>query len=188
MKKVFRNFVVVGLASVMLLQSSCMGSFKLTRNVYDWNSSSNSIFNHLIFWILAAAQVYSVLLFIDVFIFNVIEFWDGSNPLSMKEGETEKKLVMDKNGNQVLMTATKNKLEAEYVSGPQKGEKSALEYKSNEKSWYSISKKETRKVLSFIGKNDETVVVYTNTGEEKYFKNSDLGMLDIKNVSSLAFN
>ncbi len=82
MKKAMKPVLVLAAASFMF--TSCMGSFVLTKKVYNWNegASSNRYVNNLVFWLLASIQVYSATLFIDGAILNLIEFWKGSNPLA----------------------------------------------------------------------------------------------------------
>ena len=47
----------------------------------------------LVFWGLNIIPVYGVAALGDLIIFNLIEFWTGSNPLAMSEGEHEYQVV-----------------------------------------------------------------------------------------------
>lgn len=59
-------------------------------------------------WIPIGEAVYGIAGFADIFIFNVVEFWTGSNPLAITEGEIENQLVI-KDGKTFNLIAQKNK-------------------------------------------------------------------------------
>ncbi len=122
-----------------ILFTSCIGSFSLTNNVLGWNKevTSDKLGNNLLFYGLVFFQVYTVTLIVDVFYLNVVENWDGKNPLSMEEGEMEQKLVK-KNGKTYQITATKNNFEFLVVKGDNEGEKLNLNYQTQDKSWNAI--------------------------------------------------
>jgi len=65
--------------------SGCFGKFALTQKVYKWNNSlGNKFVKTLVFWAFCIIPVYEVVVgFLDPVIFNLIEFWSGSNPLAM---------------------------------------------------------------------------------------------------------
>ena len=71
-----------------LLFSSCLGSFSAFNNLKDWNQgvSDSKFVNNLVFWGLNIIPVYGLFFLGDAIIFNVIEFWSGSNPIAMEEG------------------------------------------------------------------------------------------------------
>lgn len=72
--------------SGVLLFSSCIGSFRLTRNVYEWNQSVGDKFvNELVFLVFSIVPVYEVAVFIDAVVLNSIEFWSGKNPMASNE-------------------------------------------------------------------------------------------------------
>ena len=93
----------VKLMTVVLIFSlgltSCYGPFRLTQNLYNWNGSlGDKWVNSLVFFGLTVIPVYSVAVTIDAVILNTIEFWTGSNPVSMKDGESSEKIVTNENG------------------------------------------------------------------------------------------
>lgn len=62
--------------------SSCMGSFALTSEVYNWNKQvGNKFVNELVFIAFFALPVYPVCGAADLLVLNSIEFWSGNNPL-----------------------------------------------------------------------------------------------------------
>jgi hypothetical protein len=82
-------FIVIAIVSI--LSTSCFGGFQTTRKVYQWNEgvSGNKFVNNLVFYGLNIIPVYPVAGTLDLFIFNLIEFWTGSNPMALNEGEFE---------------------------------------------------------------------------------------------------
>ncbi len=124
------------LLTVSILSTSCLGSFSAFNNLKDWNSqvTDNRFVNNLIFWGLNIIPVYELFFVGDVIIFNVIEFWSGSNPLSMTEGEVETQTLV-KNGNTYKMIATKNQMTIKVIDGKDKGNAVELFYLPEEKSW-----------------------------------------------------
>lgn len=76
---------IVALALVVSTTSACMGSFMLTRKLYDFNSrvTDNKIINNVIFWALGwFLPIYGLAIFADVVVLNTIEFWTGKNLLA----------------------------------------------------------------------------------------------------------
>lgn len=65
----------------------CYGSFAATKALHSWNGkvSGNKFVNTLVFWGLIIIPVYGLFTLGDGIIFNVIEFWGGSNPIAMGE-------------------------------------------------------------------------------------------------------
>ncbi len=80
MKKRFLPVFAILLGSFAL--SSCMGSFVISKKLYNWNQSAtgNRFVDNLLFWVLS--PVYSFTLGVDAVILNLVEFWSGSNPLA----------------------------------------------------------------------------------------------------------
>jgi len=161
MKKVF---ICIALSSTLLF-SSCLGSFSAFNNLKEWNQnvSENKFVNNLVFWGLNIIPVYGLFFFGDAVIFNVIEFWDGSNPIAMLEGESETKVVT-KNGNEFEMTATKNHMAIAVIAGPRKGDTIDLEYNPQEKSWNAI--KPNGEVIKLSSFEEGFYIVYMPNGKE----------------------
>ncbi len=78
-------------ASIMITQTGCFGSFTLVKKVYEFNdgASDNKFVKTLLFYVLNIVPVYGIAGFLDLIIFNLLEFWTGSNPIAMNEGEFE---------------------------------------------------------------------------------------------------
>jgi hypothetical protein len=68
--------------------AGCFGNFAATRKVYQFNESfGDKWMNQIMFWVLAIVPAYEIAGFADVVLFNTIEFWTGSNPITMAPGE-----------------------------------------------------------------------------------------------------
>lgn len=79
-------FLVV--ASVNL--AGCYGSFALTKKVYQWNGSlGNKFLKTAVMWGLNIVPVYGLATLGDAVIFNLIEFWTGSNPVAANQSHFE---------------------------------------------------------------------------------------------------
>lgn len=159
MKRRIKNLFLALAAGTLLLQSSCIGSFNLTNSLYNWNNSlGDKWVNALVFAGFVIVPVYGATLFIDGIILNTIEFWGGSNPISMKEGEMEQQIIT-RNGATYKITAVKNKFITEQIEGPAKGQIAEFEFVPQEKCWY----------LNMNGKHKKLVEVNELTGETIVF-------------------
>ncbi len=107
--------------------------------------------------------VYGLFFLGDVIIFNVIEFWSGSNPIAMNEGDVETQIV-EKNGNTYELTATKNRLAIQVIEGVNKGEQVDLVYIPQEQTWYAH--KLDGEVIKLSSFEDGFYIVYLPEGQE----------------------
>lgn len=147
------------LASIFgLTQTACLGSFNLTQNLHEWNTNAtgNKFVNNLLFWVMNIIPVYGAAVFIDAVIFNLIEFWTGSNPIAMNEGEVEKQLY-ERDGITYEMKATKNNFEITVLNGEKAGEKVHLQYNPSDKSWNKLE--ENGIALKLVEFNDDMTEV-----------------------------
>ncbi len=151
--------------SAALLFSSCLGSYRAFNNLLDWNSgvSDSRFVNNLVFWGLWIVPVYELFILGDTLIFNVIEFWSGSNPIALEEGESEVQLV-ERDGNLYRMRATKNRLQVAVIEGPKKGSKIEFFYKPDEKSWNAI--RPSGEIIPLSRMEDGFYIVYMPDGKE----------------------
>lgn len=161
MKKV----IISSLLACTLLFTSCLGSYNAFNNLRAWNqgATDSKFLDNLIFWGLWIVPVYELFILGDTLIFNVIEFWSGSNPIAMKDGESETQMV-EHEGNTYKMVATKNRIQITVVEGPKEGKKLELFYKPDEKSWNAIRPNgEMIKLSSF---EEGFYIVYMPNGEQ----------------------
>lgn len=122
MKKFSRALLVSLMLFGATLQSGCYGSFRLTGMLYSWNGSlEDRNVRSLVMAALIITQFYTVAALIDAVILNVIEFWNGSNPISMDDGQKEQQMVTFK-GKKYLIEASRNR----FRITPETGEKKAV--------------------------------------------------------------
>lgn len=155
MKKSKLSFFVVIALVVTITFQSCIGSFNLTRNLYDWNHNVGDRYvNALVFFAFVVIPVYGVTLFLDGVILNTIEFWSGSHPISMEEGDKEIQRVT-KDGVTYEIMAVKNKFIATQIHGPQAGETVEFIFNPVEKTWSLVTSDINQKLVKV---NDNATV------------------------------
>lgn len=90
-----------------LFMYSCMGSFNLTKKIYNWNQSvGDKWINEVVFFVFSV-PVYGISVFADAVLFNSIEFWTGSNPIASNTTviDTENgKYIVESNENGYTIT------------------------------------------------------------------------------------
>ena len=147
-----------------IISTSCLGSFAAVNALKDWNEnlSDNKFVNNIIFFGLLVIPVYGISMFGDLAIFNPIEYWTGENPITMKEGKTDRKIVR-KNGKKYQITATKNHFNIEVLKGENKGEKMDLVFNEQDKSWNAITPQGKKIKLSSY--KDGFIYVYAPNGK-----------------------
>lgn len=161
MKKVVAYFLA---GFFLLTQTSCFGSFEMIKKVYNWNDSvsSSKFVKTLLFYVMNFIPIYGIAGFLDVVIFNLIEFWGGSNPIAMSEGEVEEEFITV-NGQEYLVTATKNQFKFEKVNGDQIEEMGVLKFADDSNTWAYVKDGETTDLATI--NEDLSVTYYTNAGE-----------------------
>lgn len=159
-----KSIVCIAMSS-MVLFSSCLGSFSAFNNLKDWNNevSDSKFVNNAIFWGLNIIPVYGLFFLGDTIIFNVIEFWSGSNPIAMEEGDEEVQMV-EHEGNSFEMVATKNRIQVTVLEGPKKGKKIDLVYKPGEKSWNAV--RPNGEIIKLSSFEEGFYIVYMPNGKE----------------------
>lgn len=160
-----KKIIICTALACSLLFTSCLGRFAAFNGLREWNQNvtDSKFLNNLIFWGLWILPVYEIFVVGDLFIFNVLQFWTGNNPASMKEGEKEIQYV-ENEGNKYKMTATLNRLQIEVVDGPKTGEKVDLVYRPHEKSWNAI--KPDGEIIPLSSFKDGFYIVHTPDGTD----------------------
>ena len=104
MNKLIKKISLIGLICLISISSfaNCFGKFSIVKKLYGFNDSINigsgivaNLFKTLIFYLLVIVQIYSIAAAVDIIIFNLIEFWTGSNPVSLNEFDKDGKLVQN---------------------------------------------------------------------------------------------
>ncbi|MCB9744676.1 MAG: DUF3332 family protein [Alphaproteobacteria bacterium] len=107
-----RAFLATTLPLAALTASGCIGSFALTKRVYNWNRSMGSpIVQEVIFLIFIFLPIYSIVLTIDGLLLNTIEFLTGKNPLAKGEGEDAEVVTELDEGTQLRLRRRRGQLE-----------------------------------------------------------------------------
>lgn len=160
-KKVFLAFL---LGTFLTLNQACYGPFLLTKKIYNWNGKVGDKFvNSAVMWALIIIPVYSATLFVDFVVLNTVQFWTGTNPLAMKEGEEETQIVQH-DENSFRITARRNYLEIEILSGKKAGEKFSLHYLPETNAWIMERGKESQIIAE--GESQKEVVFYHPDGHK----------------------
>jgi hypothetical protein len=165
MKTIKRSLFALAMGGILVSQSGCFGTFALTRKTYEFhdNLTDNKFVKSLLFWI-PGGIVYGVVAFLDAVIFNLIEFWSGSNPLSMNEGDHEMQLLTLK-GEDYKVEATKDTFTTTQLTGAEKGTVRIMRFDRCDNTWkYSDADVCDRAVMTFLDDRAENVRVYTDNG------------------------
>jgi hypothetical protein len=98
-RKLISRLLVVGLIGSTLVTTGCFGSFGATRAIYGWNKgvSGNKFIQWVVFLGLNIIPVYPIGGVADLFIFNALEFWTGSNPMASRETPQTKEVALGEN-------------------------------------------------------------------------------------------
>lgn len=130
--------ILVSLASLMF--GGCYGSYSLTKKVYKFTGETGAEpIPTIVNWI--GNIVLGPILFVDFAILNTIEYWSGSNPLAMEEGQEESQIVRSEDGQQYRIIATQNKFEIFQIH-PNQSEELVVEaaYSQISQQWIMTSK------------------------------------------------
>lgn len=91
MRRLIRMLALCTLiGSAPVLATGCYGSFAVTKKLHTWNGGFNKWVSALLFWGLIIIPAYELVMLGDALIFNLIEFWTGSNPIGGGGGKTSK--------------------------------------------------------------------------------------------------
>ncbi len=163
------------MAALLITQTGCLGTFSLTKNVLEFNNTvtNDKIVNNLIFYALNIIPVYPAVVFVDVVILNLIEFWTGDNPIAMKEGEQQEQL-MTYEGQTYKVTATKNQFSFEKIEGTSSVDLGAVSFEGEEMVWnYEYN----GTVNPIVQINDDNTITYFTENGSATLINNDLSTL-----------
>lgn len=173
MKKIF--FFASAL-SILITQTGCFGSFELVKKVYEVNDgiSNNKFVKSLVFWI--GGIFYSIAGLADAVIFNLIEFWTGSNPLAMAPGEYEEQLMTMK-GQDYKVVASKNQFAFFKIQGDATVDMGVVRFNEEDKSWNFVQGEEKVELIRIEG---EKLIYNTPHGVQT----ADISVLEQVNTHS----
>jgi hypothetical protein len=179
--RIFRKAVTAAaLGSLIITQTGCFGTFELTRKVYEFHDgvTDNKFVKSLLYWI-PGGLVYMVAGAADTVIFNLIEFWSGTNPLSMNDGEHEMQLTTI-GGVDFKIEANRDRFTTTQLSGDNTGEVRIMKFDRSDMTWkYTDSKVCDKAVLGFLDEQGEQVRLYTDAGS------IDMAAADLQNKEVL---
>jgi hypothetical protein len=161
MKKIARAFVSLGMVCTLLFTTGCFGKFAVVKMVYKFHDSiagndmEGKVIKSLIM-ILVGHVVYGLSALADTLLFNVIEFWTGSNPLAMQAGQKEIQVVVH-NGVKYEITATRNTFSVKQLNGQQAGLVQSMTFNTKEIAWYNTSNGASTKLIQYKVENGEMI-------------------------------
>ena len=174
MKRKFSVMATAVLLSFSIMSSSCIGSFSLFNKLLAWNKSvdNNKWINEMVFFALAAVQVYTIAIIADAIVLNSIEFWTGDNPVAntqTKQVETEKGVFA------ITTNEDGHKIQKE-------GSDEIVEFRFNkeENSWSLVTMGETTPLFQFVGENQ--AIVYLADGSSMTVSLDQAGILAFQQV------
>jgi hypothetical protein len=131
-----KSFIALLSAFSMLVATNCYGGFVATKKVYSWNGGlGNKWVQSIVFWVMIIIPVYEVVALVDFLVLNTLEFWTGSNPMAMKDGEVETQIVHN-GGKEYQITATKNQFEVREIAAGKLGNPVYLTFVPQDSAWY----------------------------------------------------
>lgn len=176
MKKIF---FIAAAASIMISQTGCFGGFELTKKVWEFNDgiSDSKFLKTLMFYVLNIVPVYGIAGFLDVVIFNLVEFWSGSNPIAMAEGQYEEQFAKI-DGQDYKITATKNKMSFQKIEDGQLVDMGEMVFSEEESKW------------SFVkdGVSNDLVSINLESNTVDYNTMQGVQTVDISNMDCVALN
>lgn len=170
--------------SIGFVSTGCFGEFQLTRKLYSWNDSAtdNKFVKTLLFYAMAIVPVYAVGGFLDVVVFNLIEFWSGSNPLAMNEGEIEERQFAYK-GEEYNMIVTKNQFTVIPLTGDKAGERQVLRFDPEIHTWHYEDAQNCIAIMGFEGDDFDVLKVNSPDGNTAFFQLN--GNASVENMADM---
>lgn len=158
---------LIALLSVfsMTMATNCYGGFVATKKIYNWNGGlGNKWVNSIVMWVMIIVPVYPIAGIVDFLILNTLEFWTGSNPLAMKDGQVETQIVK-RDGKEFEITATKNQFAIREIANGVKGEPVYLVYQQQDQAWYVKSAGRTTKISEMSDAESNHVKLFHPDGK-----------------------
>ena len=143
MKKTKISVLAVIMATSMLC-SSCIGPFKLTKQLWDWNGNiCGKVVNELVFLAMHLIPVYPVAYLADALIFNTIDFWTTGGAFVSTE-------VKGENGT-YLVEGTENGYK---VTNTEEGESVNFVLNTETKTWSIEANGESVEFMTIVDENN----------------------------------
>jgi len=154
MKKHARLISITLVSALLLISlSGCFGNFALTRKAYQFNESvGDKWVQQVVFWIMNIVPVYYAAGVLDVVLFNTVEFWTGSNPVTMNPGQEVIKYAATENGD-FQIKISQNRIYMIQTSGANSGAAMEMNFNPETNSWYLSSNGQTHKIARMDNEN-----------------------------------
>ena len=161
--------VAAGLFIAIMLSVSlggCYGNFVLYHKIYKWNGTQGDKWQrsviHAAMWII---PVYGFSLFVDLVALNTVEFWTGTNPLAMNEGEkVEQVITMGDEKYRVI--ASRDRWDVEVLSGKQAGMKRSLVFADD--AWYVEGENFSMRIITHDKTDPMKIILHMPDGTLDY--------------------
>jgi len=116
-KKVQKKLIISLLIISVFLTGNCFGKFSLVRKIYDINSDitfgqqgkMGGVIKSIFMIIFLFISVYGISSFVDIILFNVIEFWTDKNPLAINEKVNQE--LVSNNGTSITKKINGNRMD-----------------------------------------------------------------------------
>ncbi len=180
-KRFMPDIMSVMLASSMVL-TSCFGEFALVHKVYNWNDTvvDNAFVKTLLFYAMNIIPVYGIASAVDYFILNLVEFWSGSNPLAMNDGESEVKNLVH-NGVSYEVEATKNQFAITPLEGEKAFQTEYLRFDDELNRWSHVNaNEEVTPLVGHIQTEEGSVIELFMENGSLYINESEMEEADLQ--------
>jgi hypothetical protein len=92
-EKIKKNLLVSLLLLSIFLSGNCFGKFGLVRKIYEVNDGLTfgatgklgGVIKSIVMLVFVFLPVYGISFFLDIIVFNLIEFWTDKNPMALNE-------------------------------------------------------------------------------------------------------
>ncbi|MDR3287198.1 MAG: DUF3332 domain-containing protein [Prevotellaceae bacterium] len=175
MKKIKVLAAVIFAAFIM---SSCIGSFKLTSQLLEWNKDVGSKFaNEVVFLAFHVIPIYEVCYLADVFVLNSVEFWNDGEALALKNGDVKE---IEHNGIFYTVTKKRNTLRIEQTDNT--SVYAELSYDRIKKSWRVKNDNYNQEIMRFL--DDNKIEVYLPNNKKQTFELNKKGIAELHEMIS----
>ena len=159
-----------------LVMNSCIGSFKLSTSLYEWNSNVGSKFvNEVLF--IALLPVYTVCAVGDILIMNTVEFWSDEEAFALNNGDVKQ---MNYNGTAYTLSKKRNSLKIEQTDN--KDVYAELSYNRFNKSWKLKNDNCDAEIIQFL--NNSKIKINLPNGEQQAFDFNEHGVAELNEIFS----
>ena len=158
------------------IMSSCIGSFKLSRSLYEWNTSIGSKFaNEVVF--IAISPAYAICVLGDIFITNTIEFWSDEEVFALNNGDVKQ---IEYNGTAYTLSKKRNSFKIEKTGN--KDVYAELSYSRTNKSWRLKNDTCDDEIMQFL--NNSKIKIQLPNNKKQMFDINEHGIAELNEIVS----